>query len=399
MKKKFLYILFLMLIFSIMNKNICYISSAASSVEKNQKSGEDLEIESQSTQEDINLKQDILVEENSKESEEERNERLASKSRYLTNKGSYMEVVLDVEDGANITTQLQAAFLLAATKATKEIPYKVVIPEGTYHLSSTIHIYSNTSLSIKDVILVRDFQEGPMLMSGNFMEGSPYIEQEQNIIIQGGTFDGNCFDTLYGAVTTSFSNLYFPYAKNIQLIGVKICNNMGGHHVEMNGVDNVIIRDCVFSKYYTNRSVTDSYKREALKFGTMELVSSDGEKVKTLTCNRILIQNNTFRDVFQGIGFDYIPGSKVYKNVSIHNNTFVSCRREAMIVSSLSQSNISRNRIENVRTGIWIQSINPLRESKKLDCKIWQNNSKKEDRGLDLKIYPMILNSYGLLSQ
>lgn len=398
MKKIFLYILFLVLIFSGMNQNICYVSSAASSVEENQRSGKDLEIEDSSIQEDANSEQDLSSKEDSQESEEERNERLASRSRYLTNKGSYMEVLLDVEDGANITVQLQAAFLVAAAKATKEIPYKVVIPKGTYHLSSTVHIYSNTSLSIKDVVFVRDFQEGPMLMSGNFMEDSPYIEQEQNIIIQGGTFDGNCFDSLYGAVTTSFSNLYFPYAKNIQLIGVKICNNMGGHHIEMNGVDNIIIRDCIFDKYYANKTVTDSDKKEALKFGTMELVSVDGEKIRELTCNQILVQNNTFRDVYQGIGFDYIPGSKVYKNVSIHNNTFISCRREAMILSSLSRSNISKNRIENVQTGIWIQSINPLREAKKWDCKIWQNNSEKRDRGLDLKIYPMILNSCGFPS-
>lgn len=399
MKKIFLYILFLVLIFSVINKNICYMSSAASSVEKNQQSNKDLEIEDENTAVDEEFEQNMSSEKELEESEEERNEKLASKSRYLTNKGSYMEVVLDVEDGDNITVQLQAAFFLAAAKATKEIPYKIVIPEGTYHLSNTVHIYSNTSLAIKDVVLVRDFQEGPMLMSGNFMEDSPYIEQEQNIIIQGGTFDGNCFDTLYGAVTTSFSNLYFPYAKNIQLIGVKICNNMGGHHVEMKGVDHIIIRDCIFEKYYANKTVTDSYKKEALKFGVMELVSSDGEKIRKLTCNQILVKNNTFRDVYQGIGFDYIPDSKVYKNVSIHNNTFISCKREAMILSSLSRSNISKNRIENVKTGIWIQSIDPLRESKKWDCKIWQNNSKKGDRGLDLRIYPMILNTYSVLSR
>ncbi|MGN0464808.1 MAG: NosD domain-containing protein [Lachnospiraceae bacterium] len=377
MGKKLLYILFLVIIFSVTNLNICYISSAASNIGGKESSIENVEIEEKNSRQD---------------SEEERNERLASKSRYLTNKGTYMEVILDVADGDNITVQLQAAFLLAATKATKEIPYKILIPAGTYHLSSTVHIYSNTVLSIKDVVFVRDFQQGPMLMSGNFMEDSPYIKQEQNIIIQGGTFDGNCFDALYGAVTTSFSNLYFPYAKNVQIIGVKICNNMGGHHIEMNGVDNIIIRDCTFDKYYTNKTVSDSYKKEALKFGTMNLISNNGEKIRTLTCNQILVKNNIFRDVYQGIGFDYIPSSKVYKNVSIHHNTFVSCKKEAMILSSLSQSDISRNLIENAEIGIWIQSINPVRESKKWDCKIWGNTSKKGDRGLDLKIYPILFN-------
>lgn len=377
MGKKLLYILFLVIIFSVTNLNICYISSAASNIEGKESSIENVEIEEKNSRQD---------------SEEERNERLASKSRYLTNKGTYMEVILDVADGDNITIQLQAAFLLAATKATKEIPYKILIPAGTYHLSSTVHIYSNTVLSIKDVVFVRDFQQGPMLMSGNFMEDSPYIKQEQNIIIQGGTFDGNCFDALYGAVTTSFSNLYFPYAKNVQIIGVKICNNMGGHHIEMNGVDNIIIRDCTFDKYYTNKTVSDSYKKEALKFGTMDLISNNGEKIRTLTCNQILVKNNIFRDVYQGIGFDYIPSSKVYKNVSIHHNTFVSCKKEAMILSSLSQSDISRNLIENAEIGIWIQSINPVRESKKWDCKIWENTNKKGDRGLDLKIYPILFN-------
>ncbi len=355
MKKKFIYVLFFICIFSMMNKNIYYISSAS-----------------------------------------EVNEQLAAKSRYITNKGSYMEVMLDVKDGANITAQLQAAFLLAAMKATEEIPYKVIIPEGTYHLSSTVHIYSNTSLIINHVVLVRDFQEGAMLMSGNFSEESPYIEQEENIVIQGGTFDGNCFDELYGAVTTSFSNLYFPYAKNVKLIGVKICNNMGGHHIKMKGVDNVIIRDCIFDKYYENGTVTRCYAKESLKFGTLSIASSEGKVEKKLTCNNILVSNNTFVDVSCGIGFDYIPDFKTYDNIKIEGNTFVSCKKEAMILTSLKRAKVSKNRIQNTGGGIWIKSINPLKEQGKLDCKILQNSDKKALHGIRVKIVPMILNPYGL---
>ncbi len=390
MKKILLYILFFVLSFWVMNENIYYISRAVSSTEEEEKSDKSLRIEDES-EKDSDLEQNTSSQEEIEESEEERNERLASKSQYLTNKGTYMEVVLDVKDGDNITIQLQAALALARMKATKKIPYKIIIPKGTYYLSSTLHIYSNTSLFIEDVVFVRDFQEGPMLMSGSYMEDSPYIEQESNIVIQGGTFDGNCFDELYRAVTTSFSNLYFAYAKDIQLIGVKVSNNIGGHYIEMKGVDNIIIRDCIFDKYCTNQTIKNSDRREALKFGVMKLLSSDGKVEKELSCNNILIKNNKFWDVFQGIGFDYIPDSKVYKNVSIHNNTFSSCKREAMILSSLSQSSIYRNRIENVRVGIWIQSLDPVREAEKWDCKIWQNNSEREDRGLDVKIYPMLV--------
>lgn len=396
MQKILIYILFFVLSFRVINDNTYYISRAASSIEESEKSDKDSKIEDES-EKDSDLETNISSDEEESEdekSEAERNERLASQSRYLTNKGTYMEIVLDVNDGDNITTQLQAAFVLAGMKATKKIPYKIIIPKGTYYLSSTLHIYSNTSLFIEDVVFVRYFQEGPMLMSGNYMEDSPYINQESNIVIQGGTFDGNCFDTLYRAVTTSFSNLYFAYAKDIQLIGVKVINNMDGHYIEMKGVDNIIIRDCIFDKYCTNKMMKRSDRKEALKFGTMELLSKEGEVIKELTCNNILIQNNRFKDVFQGIGFEYIPDSKVYRNVSIYNNIFSSCKREAMILSSLFQSSIYRNRIENAEVGIWIQSLDPVREVKKWDCKIWQNSSGKKDRGLDVKIYPMLVNPY-----
>lgn len=394
MEKIFLYILFLVLSFSVGDRSIYYISRAASNVEEKKLSNKESEDKNEA-----NSEQDVASEEDSKrsdENEEERNERLASKSQYLTNKGTYMEVILDVEDECNITTQLQAAFVLAGMKATKKVPYKIIIPEGTYYLSSTLHIYSNTSLLMENVVLVRDFQEGPMLMSGNYMEDSPYIEQESDIVIQGGTFDGNCSDALYKAVTKSFSNLYFAYAKDIQIIGVKVSNNLGGHYIDMKGVDNIIIRDCIFDKYYMNKTVKDSERKEALKFGTMELYSKEkeGEIIKKLSCNNILIQNNKFLDVFQGIGFDYIPDSRVYKNVSIHNNTFFSCRRETMILSSLYKSNIYKNRIENGKLGIWIQSLDPAREAKKWNCKIQLNNDEKKNRRLDVKIYPVLVNPY-----
>lgn len=427
MKKFILYFLFLVLSFSVGDKSIYYISRAASSIEEKEKSDEnksnsdsdtnvEREVESKSdsstnVEGEVESKFDssTAVDENSTdesdanetdageeddESDEERNERLASKSQYLTNRGTYMEVTLDVEDGNNITTQLQAAFVLAGMKATKNVPYKIIIPEGTYYLSSTLHIYSNTSLIMKNVVLVRDFQEGPMLMSGNYMEDSPYIEQENNIVIQGGTFDGNCADELYKAVTKPFSNLYFAYAKNIQIIGVKVSNNLAGHYISMKGVDNIIIRDCIFDKYYTNYTAQDSDRKEALNFGTLEVSSGIGEEKKELSCNHILIQNNKFVDVFQGIGFDYIPDSRVYQNVSIHNNTFFSCRKETLILSSLSQSSIYKNEVKNGKMRIWFESMDPGKEAKKWNCKIWENTKKKQ--GLDIKIYPIIVRSYPL---
>ncbi len=432
MRKKLICMLFFIFAFSITNKNIYDISNASTGIEQSKESKKEQSIEQESAikekktnekEEESSIKNSTenehtgieeekiekMIEENMDlehgleekdgepgESEQEKNENLASKSRYLTNKGSYMEVMLDAKDGANITAQLQAAFLLAAMKATEEIPYKIIIPEGTYHLSSTVHIYSNTSLLMDNVIFVRDFQEGAMLMSGNFSEDSPYIEEEENIVIQGGTFDGNCFDELYGAVTTSFSNLYFPYAKNIQLIGVKVCNNMGGHHIKVSGVENMIIRDCIFEKYYENGTVITSSEREAVKFGVLYLLSRDGEVEKKLTCNNILVQNNIFRDVCQGIGFDYIPDFRTYQNIHIRNNTFVSCKKEAMILTSMSKSEVSKNRMENTGNAIWIKSLNPFREAGKLDCKIFENTDKKAKNHIRLKIYPMLINSYHL---
>lgn len=387
MRKVFLSVLLSAILFQMINDDFC-VSMADTGKTQTQTVSE-----KNSTEQSDETKAGES-ENKSDESEEERNERLASKSQYLINKGSYMEVVLDVEDGDNITVQLQAAFFLASTKATKEIPYRIVVPKGTYHLSSTVHIYSNTSLYLKGAVLRRDFQDGPMLMSGSLTGESPYIEQQENITIQGGTFDGNCFDSLYGAVTTSFSNLYFPYAKNVKIFDVTICNNIGGHHIQFTGTDYITIRDCTFKQYYTNKEDDEATKKEALKFGVLDIASSEGDVQKQVTCNHIRVNNNTFDDVYQGIGFEYAPSGKYYKNVCIYNNEFISCTKEAMILSSLVDADIFQNEFGTVQKSIWILSLNTKQEAGSWDIHIHDEKGSES-----VKIAPAIASPNSILNE
>ena len=56
------------------------------------------------------------------------------------------ELVLNVQDGEDITVKLNTLLAQARDRATDEKPYKVIIPPGNYILTGTLHMYSNIYL-------------------------------------------------------------------------------------------------------------------------------------------------------------------------------------------------------------------------------------------------------------
>ena len=56
------------------------------------------------------------------------------------------ELVLNVQDGEDITVKLNTLLAQARDRATDEKPCKVIIPPGNYILTGTLHMYSNIYL-------------------------------------------------------------------------------------------------------------------------------------------------------------------------------------------------------------------------------------------------------------
>ena len=140
---------------------------------------------------------------------------------------------------------IQAALNYAAEHGSPSDRVMVYLPKGTYKISGSLKIYSNTDLLLHDEAKVlKCYNSGCMLKNDN--NGVGGYSGSENISVRGGTWDGNT--SAYSGVY-AFSNIRFGHAKNILISNTSIINNKNGHHIECGGVSGMTIENCYFSGY------------------------------------------------------------------------------------------------------------------------------------------------------
>ena len=261
------------------------------------------------------------------------------------------------------TFNIQHYLNIARYNATDTERVKIIIPKGVYKLTKNLNIFSNTWLYLEEgAVIKRCFSKGAMLKNGE--AGNEYYGYDsfKNIKLEGGTWDGLCFDEVYGYdKTTSFSTIRFGHASNIELENVEVINNKGGHHLEFGGVDGLIIRNCRFSGYLEDYKEDGSYiGKEVIQLDVLhsENVFLGYEKFDDTTVNNVLIENNEFIDVARGIGSHSAVIGRYYDNVVIRNNTFKNLTQQAIIAYNFKNCEITDNVMESVGIGIDFRYMN-----------------------------------------
>ncbi|MBQ1309028.1 MAG: hypothetical protein IIY54_04925, partial [Ruminococcus sp.] len=86
---------------------------------------------------------------------------------------------------------IQSALNAARYSATKDNRYKIIVEPGSYDLRSALHIYSNTTLSLYNVVFVRNKEAVTnMIRTGEdtaVNKGDSGYAANANISIEGGT--------------------------------------------------------------------------------------------------------------------------------------------------------------------------------------------------------------------
>lgn len=127
-------------------------------------------------------------------------------------------------------------------------PLTVYVPAGKYYLTEPLEIHSNTVLTLDEgAVMVRTGECRTMLKTAATEESG--YGQQHDIIIQGGTWDGNPYgsypDTQESTRSTEIIKL--RHGENITLQNMNIRNNAGAAHlVEIIGCRNVTIDNCTF---------------------------------------------------------------------------------------------------------------------------------------------------------
>ena len=145
------------------------------------------------------------------------------------------ELVLNVQDGEDITVKLNTLLAQARDKATDEKQCKVIVPPGNYTLTGTLHMYSNIYLYAEGATITKTSPQKEILLRlGDTQKSAGGYEGYRNITIDGGTWDSNyeCVEDKGGP--GGFVGFRIGHATNVTVKNViRLMNRTGFEHRTM----------------------------------------------------------------------------------------------------------------------------------------------------------------------
>ena len=248
--------------------------------------------------------------------------------------------------------QIQQALDAAQENSGQGIFTKVVIPKGTYLISSALVVYSDTWIYCEEgVEIKRCISYGPMLRCDN--NGVGGYDGVKNVIVEGGLWNGN---TDQWPNTADFSNIRFAHCRNILLKDMHVKNNENGHHMEIGGAADVTIEGCTFTGY------TGYRKKEAIQLDCMNnsRVFAGYAPFDDTSCENVVIKNNLFSGICRGLGSHSATLGIYYTDILIEGNVFENLDDVAMIMYNYKNCTITNNTITNCASGIEFKAMSSL---------------------------------------
>ena len=271
-------------------------------------------------------------------------------------------------DTADDWKAIQDALDLGKT-ATASNPLVVNVPNGTYHLSKQLRIYSNTTLKLADgATIIRDDETTHMLSSGGDNVTGGY-GQLKNVTITGGKWDGNV--KTYTKNGEKYGNNYINlmvlwHGENITISNTTLSGCCGSHFIEVSAVKGFTVDGVTFKDFYKHGGTDYVYSSETADRGSNESsVRSEAIQIeypgksncefalpydKTPSMN-ITIRNCTFTNCLSGIGNHH--SDVTTPNITIENNTFTNMGTACINLANMTNVTITGNTAKNVRSFLW----------------------------------------------
>ncbi len=252
----------------------------------------------------------------------------------------------DIDDFDAIQQALNAAFGQSGHTT-------VYVPEGNYLISSTLRIYSNTTLQLDDnARIIRMDESKYMLSNGADIDGSDTgYDRSHDITVEGGVWDGNVTNALTAKGLVKMWNI-----KNVTFANTEFSECCGTHFVLFNGADGITITNSVFSNFIRFAGTEREYIAQTkAKFNYrycealhLDFIPKESDPLgEGVACRNISVSGCRFENIPAGIGthhnYDYMKAD----NVNIHDNFFIDCAFYAVDASSFSNIDMYGNTAEN----------------------------------------------------
>lgn len=253
-------------------------------------------------------------------------------------------LVPTVTKDKDISKNTNAALKEAKRLGQKGKTYTVKIPKGTYYISESLKIWSNTTLDASGCVIKTKKSGFNMIATGSVEDNQKATgyKRYKNITITGGTWINSKKNTSSGIRLCRGSNIT---VKNLDM-----SHGSEKHMVEMAAVDGVKIVNCKFH----DSDIKDSKEKcEAIQ---LDICANDTAYSNLVfdgsPCKNIQIKGNTFENVSRGVGTHSMLLNNYIENVTIENNTFKNITQEAIACVNYVNAKIQNNKMQNVGGGI-----------------------------------------------
>lgn len=262
---------------------------------------------------------------------------------------SYTTLTVSASDIAASSAQsaIQSALKTARDNATASKKYKVVVESGTYTLTNSLHIYSNTYLSLNGVTFT--LPSGTQLNMIKVGEASDTNSgyYYKNITIDGGIWNGNA---------NSSTLIKICHASNVTLSNAVVQNCSNGHMMEVAGVNGLTVTNCTFKDQLLSAGTESTLTYEAIQLDILVTGHISGYLSEDLINKNITIDSCTFSNVPRGVGSHTAVLNNPMDTITITNNTFSNIKSCAVQLMNCKNCTISSNTVTGAPRGIAVYS-------------------------------------------
>ncbi len=253
------------------------------------------------------------------------------------------------KSGKDASAAIQKALDAAAKKGTAKKPALVKVPKGTYYLSKTLIIDSNTVLQsdAKTIYKKVDNQKITRLIRSKSGKKGGFSDTK-NITINGGVWDSMFINN---GTTTGGSTMFFVHASNLTIKNATVRNVYGTHLIELGGVKNCTIDKCTL---YGFKASSNDIEKEAIQLDVChdDRMLPDAAPFDDYACENITVKNCEVYKYSRAIGSHLAVKDVYHKNITISKNNFHDLKGAAVYGYNIIGLKVNDNKITNVGTGV-----------------------------------------------
>ena len=265
-------------------------------------------------------------------------------------------VTLEAANGSDITESLNLLLRFMGERASDASPCTVIIPPGSYMISGTLHMYSNLCLYAEGARITKcSTNKHIVIRLGDNETSAGGYDGYRNITIEGGTWDFNYSVVENKEEKGGYVGFRIGHARNVTVKNVTFLNNLKSHFLELAGVENVLVTGCTFRGYWTEY---EGGGQECIQLDAcMDYIFPGYQPFDGAVCENVRIENNTFEDVFAGVGSHSMIYDRPYRGIVIRGNTFRNVKKRAVWCLNYVDSSVEDNLMENVGGGVRVSSM------------------------------------------